>query len=276
MIDINEVYVPIMTVFRRRSCRTRLWAGSGQGARKRMRRIIPLIVIAISLTPAFGCEGLAGWYRAVGHIPGVAATDYAYYDFFGTSSQLYPSPPPAVESSLIEGLGDLGFKILEPPKHDPGGESLIHAHTPDGRSADIMVIPQNALTNVRVKIGPVHVGDEALSHELLRRVSLGLGTVMRAYTPIDTTLPRRINVSRGLPPRIEQVPPKPLEGEGLRPNEKRDKPIEEEEEEPGLEDLKSAPVPGVLEQFVPTRDFPNPPNMPHAPFPYDPFTPMPE
>src|SRR5271165_1198742 len=114
--------------------------------RKSMRRIVPLIAVAIALAPACGCEGL-GWYRAVGHVPGIAATDYAFYDFCGTSSQLYQLSAPQVESALLESLGDLGFKVLEPPQHAPDGGGLIHAHTPDGRPADITVTPQNRLTN---------------------------------------------------------------------------------------------------------------------------------
>ncbi len=236
-----------------------------------MRWIVPLIVAVISLAPACGCGGL-GWYRAAGHLPGVAATDYAYYDFCGTSSQLFQFPPRQVESGLMEGLGDLGFMVLGPPNYSPDGEALIHAKTPDGRPADLTVTPQNAMTNVRVSIGPIHIGDEALSHELLRRVALNLGTVMRAYTPVDTTLPRRTNVTHGLPPQTTQhEPPEVLVGEGLRPLESRDKPIGEEEPLPGQEGVPPTTLPGPFQGFVPTRDFPNPPNMPYSPFPYSPY-----
>ena len=48
--------------------------------------------------------------RSAGHIPGVAPTDYAFYNFCGTSSQLYQFSPPEVEGSTIEALGDLGFQ----------------------------------------------------------------------------------------------------------------------------------------------------------------------
>ncbi len=181
-----------------------------------MRRIVPLILAVISLAPTLGCGGL-GWYRSIGHLPGVAATDYAYYDFCGTSSQLFQYPAPQVESALIVAMGDLGYKVLEPPTHHPDGEALVHAKAPDGRPADITVTPQNSLTNVRVKIGPVHIGDEQLSRELFRRVALNFGTVIRAFTPIDATLPRRINLTSGLPPRVQSVIPPALEGEGLRP-----------------------------------------------------------
>src|SRR5271154_5901548 len=101
-----------------------------------MRRVIPLFLMVIFLAPACGCGGL-GWYQAAGHLPGIAHTDYAYYDFCGTSSQLFPVLSPQVESSLIEALLDLGFKVPEPPDHKPGGDTLIHAKTPDGRPAYI-------------------------------------------------------------------------------------------------------------------------------------------
>ena len=79
--------------------------------------------------------------------------------------------------------------------------TTILAKTPDGRPTKITISPQNALTNVKVEIGPVHLGDEELSRDLLRRISLNFGTLMRAYTPIDTTLPKRFNASRFVPVR---------------------------------------------------------------------------
>lgn len=238
-----------------------------------MRRIVPLIVAVMSLAPACGCGG-SGWYRAAGHIPGVAATDYAYYDFCGTSSQLFEFPAPQVESSLLEAMGDLGFKVVERPDHKPDGEALIRAKAPDGRPTKITVTPQNAMTNVRVSIGPAHIGDDELSHELLRRVSLNFGAGMRAYTPVDTTVPRRINVSRGLPPTAPPPPPVALEGEGLRPGENRDKPVGEEPSSDS-DGVPPTTLPGPFQGFVPTRDFPNPPNVPYAPYPYTPVNPNP-
>jgi len=239
-----------------------------------MRWIVPLIVAVISLAPACGCGGL-GWYRAAGHIPGVAATDYAYSDFCGTSSQLFQFPAHKVESALIEALGDLGFKVLGPSEFKPDGAALIHAKTPDGRPANVTVTPQNAMTNVRVTIGPIHIGDEELSHELLRRVALNFGTIMRAYTPVDTTLPRRVNESSGLPPQVQSAPPQALEGDGLRPNESREKPVGEEEPLPDSEAIPRTTLPGPFQGFVPTRDYPNPPNMPYAPYPYTPYNDIP-
>jgi hypothetical protein len=241
----------------------------GQEAWKLMRRVVPLIVAVISLAPACGCGGL-GWYQAIGHLPGIARTEYAYYDFCGTSSQLYYFPPYEVEGALIEALGDLGYKLLEPPIRQPDGVALIHTHTPDGRPADITITPQNAMTNVRVQIGPIHIGDEAMSHELLRRIALNFGTVMRAYTPVDATLPRRFNHPRGIPPRFLGQPPETLQGEGLRPGENRDKPIDEVTE-PDPDNPQQNSLQDAMDRFVPTRDFPNPPNMPYSPFPYTPF-----
>jgi hypothetical protein len=243
-----------------------------------MNRVVRLFTAGILLVPAGGCNG-PGWYRAIGHIPGVAATDYAYYDFCGTSSQLYPLSPPQVQSSLIEALGDLDFKVLEPPVSSPLGEIFTHASAPDGRPTDIWVTPQNAMTNVRIQIGPVHIGDEQLLHELLRRISVNFGTVRRAYTPLETTLPRRINLTRGIPPQTQQVRSPRLEGEGLRPNESRDKAFSGDGTVPGPEGTPSSTPTGELspyEGFVPTRDFPNPPYMPYAPFPYSPFNNIPQ
>jgi hypothetical protein len=247
---------------------------AAQEVKQAMRWIVPRIVAAISLAPASGCGGL-GWYRAAGHLPGVAATDYAYYDFCGTSSQLFQFPAPQVESALIEGLRDLGFKVLGPPDYKPGGEVLVHAQTPDGRPANITVTPQNAMTNVRVRIGPIHIGDEALSHELLRRVALNFGTVMRAYTPVDATLPRRINMPRGIPPQVPYPPPQALQGDGLRPDESRDKRVRDEEPLPDTETVPPTTLPGPFQGFIPTRDYPNPPNMPYAPYPYTPYNNIP-
>jgi hypothetical protein len=179
-----------------------------------------------------------------------------------------------VESALFEALGDLGFKAIEPPKHDPDGEARIHAQTPDGRPMDALITPQNAMTNVRVKIGPAHVGDESLSRDLLRRVALNFGTVMRVETPMETTLPRRTNSSRGLPPQVQRMPPPPLEGDGLRPGESRGRSSDEETIPPGSESVPATNLPSPFrlpQEFVPTRDNPNPPNFPFAPFPYTPY-----
>ena len=211
------------------------------------------------LSPWLRSAVAAAWVgtRRPGICPGIAHTDYAYYDFCGTSSQLFEFTAPQVESSLIEALGDLGFKGLEPPDRKPDGEVCIHAKALDGRPAEITVTPQNAMTNVRVRIGPAKIGDYELSHELLRRIAINFGAGMRAYTPIDTTLPRRINLSRGLPPVVQSAPPQTLEGDGLRPNENRDKPLGERDS--NSEGVPPTALPGP---FVPTVDFPNPPYMP--------------
>jgi hypothetical protein len=247
-------------------------AKAAQEAMQEMRRVCPLILVVVSLYPASGCGGL-GWYRSIGNLPGVAASDYAFYDFCGTSSQLYPLTPDQVESSMFEALGDLGFKAIQPPIHNPDNEVLIKAKTADGRPTNITIVPQNTLTNAKVSIGPVHVGDQDLSHDLLRRVSLNFGTLPRTYTPMDSVLPRRFNTSPGIPPRIERPPPPPLVGDGLRPTDSRDQQLGNEDS--GLD--PSVPVTNLPSpfrppgRFTPTRDNPNPPNMPFSPFPYVPF-----
>ena len=147
-----------------------------------MRRIVPLIVAIISLAPACGCGGL-GWYRSIGHLPGVAATDYAYYDFCGTSSQLFQYPAPPSGKCVIVAMGDLGYKVVGPPTHHPDGEAVIHAkdarRPPGGNHRHAAERDDQC----RVKIGPIHIGDEQLSRELFRRVALNFGTVIRAFTP---------------------------------------------------------------------------------------------
>ncbi|MGP0068666.1 MAG: hypothetical protein ACLQGP_34330 [Isosphaeraceae bacterium] len=237
-----------------------------------MRRIIPLIVAMISSSAFCGC-GELGLFRSVGHLPGVAPTDYAFYDFCGTSSQLYQFSLPQVESSMMVALGDMGFKVAGPPDHQPDGETCIKGHTPDGRSFKTTIKPQGNLTNVRIKVGPDSLGDYELSRDLHRRVALNLGTAMRAYTPVDSTLPRRLNFSTGIPPRAGSSPPIELKGEGLRPNIKQTRDEGTSNETPSEEmdaddeGLPTTPIPS----FTPTRAYPNPPNMPYAPFPYTPF-----
>ena len=83
---------------------------------------------------------------------------------------------------------------MEPPADLPTGESTILAKTPDGRPAKITITPQNSLTNVKVEIGPIHIGDQELSRVLFRRISLNFGTAIRAYTPMDTVLPTKIDI----------------------------------------------------------------------------------
>jgi hypothetical protein len=242
-----------------------------------MGRIFPLVAAIICLAPASGCGGL-GLYRAAGHIPGVAASDYAFYNFCGTSSQLYQFSPPEVEGSTIEAMGDLGFKIVEPPTHLPTGETFIVARAPEGsRPVTIKIFPQNSLTNVQVDIGPAHLGDEELSRDLFRRIALNFGTGIRAYTPVDRTLPKRVNLSYGFVPQAERTPPMQLQGDGLRPNENRDQALTDVSAIPGQESPPGSNVPGNLQgllqglggqrgPYFPGVPYPVPPN------PYIPFT----
>jgi hypothetical protein len=243
---------------------------AAQEAKPVMGRVVPLFVAVLSLAAAGGCFGPV-LYRAAGHLPGVAATDYAFSFFCDTASQLYPFSPAQVESAMKEALGDLGFQLPDLPVHDHDGETRIRARTPDGRPAKIRITPQNAMTNVRVAIGTAHLGDYELSRDLLRRVALNFGTGMRAYTPVETTLPRRFSPSRGIAPAIQHVPPPPLEGEGLRPGEGRTAAAPEEMAIPGQVGAPGVTLPDALRPFIPTRDFPNPPYMPYSPFPYTPY-----
>ncbi len=231
-----------------------------------MRRISTFFAAVVCVALASGCGGL-GWYRAAGHLPGVAPTDYAFYDFCDVASQLYPASPSQIESSTVEALGDLGFHLEEPAKRLPSGEFTIIAKTPDGRPTKITVLPQNSLTNVKVAIGPLHFGDQELSRDLLRRIALNFGTVMRAYTPVDTTIPKRINSSQ-FKPQAGGTRTIELEGEGLRPNENRDKAASEESAAPDQETPPGANVPGVLQGLMPGPGSQSgSPNFQYVPFP---------
>src|SRR5580704_884552 len=115
-----------------RPAERRLRAAQDEDSRKLMGRISLRALALAAIVAASGCGGL-GWYRAAGDLPGVAPSDYAFYDFCGVSSQLYPASPAQIESSAIQALGDLGFRIEAPPAKLSPGESRIQAKTPDGR-----------------------------------------------------------------------------------------------------------------------------------------------
>ncbi len=230
-----------------------------------MVRAARLFVAASTLSVLCGCAG-PKWYRAIGGIPGVAWSDYAFTFYCDTATQLYPAAPGQIESSVLEALADLGFRDVAPPERTEEA-CLIRCKAPDGRHVRITIRPQNAMTLVAVAISPP-VGDYALSRDLLRRVALNFGTGMRVFTPVDTTLPRRINppslVPRSAPPR----PPEALQGEGLRPDLRREAAGPEEITVPGSVVPPIMSVPGVLGGWVPSMAFPNPPNVPYAPWPY--------
>jgi len=239
-----------------------------------MRWILTLGAVFICIASASGCGG-PGWYRAAGDIPGVAATDYAFYNFFGATTQLYPFSPAQVESSVTEALGDLGFRIVEPPNHLPNGLTIISASAPDGRPTTITIAPQNSVTSVRIQIGPAHIGDEELSRDFLRRVAANFGTAMRTVTPIDLTLPKRWNATSRFALEPEHPAPVELTGEGLRPNENRDR-AAMESQVPGQETTPAGGVPSLLQGLLPGGTQLNPyyPGVPYPvpPNPYLPFS----
>jgi hypothetical protein len=233
-----------------------------------MTRVARLIVAASMLSVLCGCAG-PKWYRAIGSLPGVAWTDYAFTFYCDTATQLYPAAPAQIESSMLEALADLGFRDIDPPARTEG-DCVIRCKAPDGRHVRVTVRPQNAMTMVAVAISP-GIGDYQLSRDLLRRVALNFGTVMRAYTPADTTLPRRINPPSLVPQPAPPRPPEALQGEGLRPDLRQEAAGTNELTVPGSVVPPIMSVPGVLGGYVPTMGFPNPPNMPYAPWPYSPY-----
>ncbi len=185
-----------------------------------MSQKVPLVVIVLSGLLAGGCGSL-GWYRAIGDFPGVAPSDYAFYNFCGTSSQVFQFSMPQVQSAAIEALRDLGFKDIGPAKPCPGEALAMKMRTQDGRPTTVTFTPQNRMTNMRIVIGPVHVGDQMLSRDVFRRVALNFGTIPRDYMPPEPTLARRINPPTPIPPPSHFEPPLVLEGEGLRPEQGR-------------------------------------------------------
>ena len=181
-----------------------------------MRENIPLVVIVLSGLLAGGCGSL-GWYRAIGDFPGVAPSDYAYYEFCGTSSQVFQFSMPQVESAAIEVLRHLGFKDIGPAKPCRDEALAMKMRTPDGRPATVTLTPQNWMTNMRIVIGPVHVGDQILTRDVFRRVAPNFGTIPRDYMPLEPILARRINPPSVLPPSMHGESPETLQGEVLRP-----------------------------------------------------------
>jgi hypothetical protein len=232
-----------------------------------MRRIVPMLTGLIAALGLSGCASL-GWFRAIGNIPGVAPSDYAFYNYCGVSSQVYQFRLPQVQSAAVEALKDMGFTNLEPATSLPDGSKAMNLRTPDGRLATITFTPQNALTNVRFTVGPAHVGDELLARDLLRRVSLNFGTLPRDYTPLEATIARRITPPTVMPPEVPGPPPITLQGEGLRPGE-----------QPGPSLEYVAPVTGAGSGIVPQPFDPYRPVYPgtgsYGNLPFIPYTPIP-
>ena len=238
-----------------------------------MRRIVPLFVTAMAGFATCGCGGL-GWYRAIGDFPGVAPSDYAFYDFCGTSSQVFQFSIPQVQSAAIEALRDLGFKDIGPVKPCPDEALAMKMRTPDGRPATVTFTPRNRMTNMRIVIGPAHVGDVLLSRDVFRRVALNFGTLPRDYMPLEPTLARRMNPPTALPPSMMHEPSETLQGEALRPGEGRNAPSPEFTSP--VTGTGSGVIPPPFDPYrssFPSNLYPSLYNMPGLPYPYGPATP---
>ena len=174
---------------------------------------------------ACGCEGLE-WTRAIGHYPG---------DRPERLRVLRLSAAPRLRSSSSRCRRSKAprwrpFETWDSGTSDRHGPARTRSvaltmHTPDGRPATITFSPQNAMTNMRINIGPVHLGDEMLSRDVFRRVALNFGTLPRDYMPLEPTLSRRINHPAIMPPPAGAEPPLTLEGEGFRPGEEPHGPV---------------------------------------------------
>jgi hypothetical protein len=234
-----------------------------------MRRVARLIIAATTLSALCGCAG-PGLYRSIGSLPGVAWTDYSFTFYCDTATQLFQFTPPQVETSMLEALADMGFRVNDPPVH-ADGECVISAKAPDGRTTRITIAPQNAMTMAKVVIHP-YLGDYQLSRDLLRRVALNFGSGMRAYTPVDLTVTRRINIPAPVPEPTHPRPPEALQGEGLRPDvNQKEATGADEMTVPGAVIPPGMNLPAMMGGFTPTMNYPNSPNMPYAPWPYTPF-----
>ena len=238
-----------------------------------MRRNVPLVVIVLSGLLAGGCGSL-GWYRAIGDFPGVAPSDYAFYDFCGTSSQVFQFSMPQVQSAAIEALRDLGFKDIGPAKPCADEALAMKMRTPDGRPATVTFTPQNKMTNMRIVIGPAHVGDVLLSRDVIRRVALNFGTLPRDYMPLELTLARRIKPPTTLPLAMHEHT-ETLQGDALRPGESRNAPSPELFTSP-VTGTGSGVIPPPFDPYrpgFPSNLYPSLYNMPGLPYPYGPATP---
>jgi len=238
-----------------------------------MRQNIPLVVVVLSGLLAGGCGSL-GWYRSIGNVPGVAPSDFAFYEFCGTSSQVFQFSMPQVQSAAIEALRDLGFKDIGPAKPCADEAIAMKMHTPDGRPATITFTPQNRMTNMRIVIGPAHVGDQLLSLDVFRRVGFNFGTLPRDYMPLEPTLARRINPPTALPPSMHGEPAETLKGEALRPGESRTAPAPEFTSP--VTGTGSGVIPPPADPYrsgFPYNLYPSPYYTPSLPYPYGPPTP---
>ena len=179
------------------------------------RRIAFLLIVAAVL-PAGGC-GAIGWTRVRGPLSGRRPHGLRLLRLLRHPVPALPVHGAPGSSATLQALGDLGFQVAGPPKVTQEGEVTIDARTPDGRPAEIVITPQNNLSNLRVKIGPVCVGDSLLSRDLYKRVALNFGTLPRSYTPLEPTLSRRQDLVLGNADPYTSKRYETLLGEGLCP-----------------------------------------------------------
>jgi Protein of unknown function (DUF3568) len=155
-----------------------------------MARRALIVLAALTALAPLGC-------RSIGRFPTIDPSDYAYVYFNGTATQVLQYTMPQVESSVLQAMGDLGFKKIE-KKLKENGSVWITALTLDNRPTIVTLRPRNvAMTKLSVLIG---VGDEMAATALIQRTTLNFGTLQRVIMPMEPTLERRYNV----------VPPVPM------------------------------------------------------------------
>lgn len=169
-------------------------------ARRRFRTRLAMI-LSLALV-AMGC-------RAIGRLPGIDPSDYAYLTNGCSFTQVYQFRVPQVETSALEAMADLGYRKID--RQEADGEVVIRAKTYDHRPARVTIRPRNQMTELTVRVG---LGDEFVSDALIQRVALNFGTLPRTVIPLEPTLGRRSDPLPPPPPPQAQelfvVPAEPL------------------------------------------------------------------
>ncbi len=168
---------------------------------------VKFMVVMSALSTA-GCQ-------AIGNLPGIDPTDYAYTDYKCTQTQVYAQKVPQVRSAALMAMADLGFSQIECEPKPKDAEVIINALTIDGRKTRVTIRPRNEMASMRVYIAPI--GDEMVGQALIQRVALNFGTIPRTVIPMEPTLARRIDPMSWRRPTVAPVSVDPPPREATPP-----------------------------------------------------------
>ena len=178
--------------------------------------------------------------QAVGELPGIDPTDYAYTRYGCDTSQVYMQDMRQVGSAALEALGDLGYTDVS---CEPTAERVtIRGRTVDGRPARVVVTPRNGMSTMSVKVGPA--GDESAAQALIHRVALNFGMLPRTIIPLEPTLSRRLNPPPGRAvrgPIVDLGPLPPANAATVSPPAARPGPFAPKAEDPDLPEIPPDP-----------------------------------